>query len=257
MSTLGRFLEFSVSTPDILDSLNFYKALGFRELNTTDAWPHKYAAVSDGLLHIGLHDREPAAAQITFTHPELAKHALSMSDRGFEFESMRLDDDAFHEVMLKDPCGHELTIVEARTFTADPEDDDDSLCGTLMEISLPTDDALRAAHFWGPVAQVVEQTREEPTCHMRFNAGGIPLGLSESLGLPKPGLAFRNQDMDALLNRVESLGARVQKHPGYEGATAVIVAPEGTLLYVFSEDFLGETIEVEESDDLSEFPGAD
>jgi len=29
MSTIGRFPEFSVRTPDILESLHFYKTLGF------------------------------------------------------------------------------------------------------------------------------------------------------------------------------------------------------------------------------------
>jgi len=32
MSTIGRFLEFSVRTTDILASLHFYKTLGFVEL---------------------------------------------------------------------------------------------------------------------------------------------------------------------------------------------------------------------------------
>ena len=56
--------------------------------------------------------------------------------------------------------------------------------------------------------------------------------------------------------------ALVEKHqlphetfPGYEGAFMAIKAPEGTVLFAFDEDFLGDTYEVEESDDASEFPG--
>ncbi|MDH5241429.1 MAG: hypothetical protein OEW73_11660, partial [Gammaproteobacteria bacterium] len=58
MSTIGRFLEFSVRAPDILESLYFYRTLGFVELEIGDMWSHKYAVVSDGELNIGLHDRE-------------------------------------------------------------------------------------------------------------------------------------------------------------------------------------------------------
>ena len=36
MSTIGRFLEFSVRTPDIVESLHFYKTLGFVELEIGD-----------------------------------------------------------------------------------------------------------------------------------------------------------------------------------------------------------------------------
>ena len=56
MSSLGRYLEFSLRTPDIIESLGFYKLLGFTELEIGDVWPHKYAVVTDGVLCIGLHD---------------------------------------------------------------------------------------------------------------------------------------------------------------------------------------------------------
>ena len=54
---------------------------------------------------------------------------------------------------------------------------------------------------------------------------------------------------------VGKAGLRAQRFPGYEGAFLAIKAPEGTMLYVFDEDFLGEPIEVDEDVDPSEFPG--
>ena len=56
MSSLGRYLEFSLPTPDILDSLGFYQMRVFSELEIGDVWSHKYAVVTDGVLGIGLHD---------------------------------------------------------------------------------------------------------------------------------------------------------------------------------------------------------
>ena len=50
MSGLGRFLEFSVRAPEILESLGYYKLLGFAEQSIGDAWSHKYAVLSDGVL---------------------------------------------------------------------------------------------------------------------------------------------------------------------------------------------------------------
>ena len=69
---LGKFLEFSLHTPDIIESLGFYKLLGFRELEVRDTWPHKYAVVSDGDLCIGLHDLPPEdGPAVTFVHKQL------------------------------------------------------------------------------------------------------------------------------------------------------------------------------------------
>ena len=254
MSALGQFLEFSVRTPDVLESLGFYKALGFRELETGDIWPHMYAVVSDGVLNIGLHDREFEAPAVTFVRRELAKKARSMADHGFDFTLMRLGEDAFNELGLDDRDGHHVAMVEARTFHAADEDLDDSALGTWFELSLPAREVLHSARFWGSVVPNVLDIREEPTTHMRFDADGAPVGLSESIALDGPSLCFKCHDKDALEALVEKEGLRTQRFPGYEGAFLAIKAPEGTMLYVFDEDFLGEPIEVDEDIDPSEFP---
>jgi len=254
MSSLGHFLEFSVRTPNILDSLAYYKTLGFTELEIGDVWLHKYAVLSDGVLCIGLHDREFDAPAITFVQQDLAKHARTMSDHGFNFDFMQLDEDAFNELRLADRDGHRVTMVEARTFTGGDEFDNDSVCGTWFELSVPARDAVHAARFWASVAPNLLRMREEPTTHMRFDAGGAALGLSESIALTSPSLCFRCHDKDALKALIEKHDLPHEKFPGYEGAFMALKAPEGTVLFAFDEDFLGDTYEVEESDDLSEFP---
>ena len=254
MSNLGRYLEFSVRTPDIIDSLGFYKLLGFTELKIGDVWPHKYAVVSDGVLSIGLHDRDFEAPSITFVQQDIAKHARSMVDHGFIFSFLRLDDDVFNELGFVDHDGHMITMLEARTFAGGDEFDNDSSCGTWFELALPVRDAVSAARFWASVAPVLLRMREEPTTHMRFDAGGFALGLSESIALDSPSLCFKCHDKNALFELIEQHGFKHQKYPGFEGAFVAIKAPEGTMLYAFDADFLGETYEVDESGDASEFP---
>ncbi len=253
-SSLGRFLEFSIRTPDIIESLSFYKLIGFTEQEIGDVWPHKYAVVGDGLLNIGLHDRTFDAPAVTFVQPDLAKRARSMADHGFDFIFMHLDEDVFNHIALRDRDGHQVTMLEARTFTGNDEFDDDSVLGTWFEVSLPVRDAMRSARFWAPVAPNLLRMREEPTTHMRFDVGGAALGLSESIALKAPSLCFVCRDKEALFAAIKRHGLPHEKFPGYEGAFVALQAPEGTMLYAFDEDFLGDLIEVEESDDLSEFP---
>jgi len=254
VSALGRFLEFSVRTTNILESLGFYKDLGFTELESGDVWKHKYAVVSDGVLCIGLHELAFDAPSLTFVQQDLAKRARSMADHGFDFKLMRLDEDVFNELGLADRDGHRVEMVEARTFHAGNEDDNDSACGTWFELSLPVREAVHSARFWASVAPNLLRVREEPTTHMRFDAGGAAVGLSESIALEGPSLCFKCHDKDVLKSLVEKHGFESQPFPGFEGAFLAIKAPEGTMLYAFDEDFLGETYEVAESDDLSEFP---
>lgn len=243
---LGRWLEFSVQAPDILHSLGFYRALGFKELQTGDVWPHGYAVISDGDLCIGLHDRKFDSPSLTFVQPDLKRHARSMQRHGFEFSFMKLDEDVFNELQFADPNGHMVSMIEARTFSLAPEGTEDSRCGSFFELTLPAQDALQAARFWAPLAPHVKELREEPTTHLRFDAQGISIGLSESIALDRPSLCFKCHDRKALEAAVERHGLRKQKFPGFEGAFAVLVAPEGTRLYLFDEDFLGESYEVSE-----------
>jgi hypothetical protein len=49
-------------------------------------------------------------------------------------------------------------------------------------------------------------------------------------------------------------GFEYEKFPGFEGDFVAIKAPEGTMLYAFDEDFLGESYEVDESGDAADFP---
>jgi hypothetical protein len=245
---IGRFLEFSVQTPDILDSLGFYKALGFSELEIGDVWSHRYAVVSDGGICIGLHDTEIDSPALTFVHADLAKRARSMTDHGFEFTYLKIGSDEFNQLGMHDRNGNSIRMLEARTFSLPDEDTDDSICGEWFEVTLPSADALRNGRFWAPLAPSLLSLREEPTTHMRFDAGGMSLGLSESIALVGPSLCFKCRDKSMLSSQVERQGLQHKMYPGFEGALMEIVSPEGTRLYIFDNDFLGESYEVDESD---------
>ena len=65
---------------------------------------------------------------------------------------MQLGEDSFNELGFVDSDGHLITMLEARTFHASEEAENDSFCGSWFELTLPVRDALRAARFWAPIA---------------------------------------------------------------------------------------------------------
>ena len=109
-------------------------------------------------------------------------------------------------------------------------------------------DTLRAGRFWAPLAPELLRVREEPTMHMRFNAAGLPLGLSESIALSGPSLCYCCDDREAIWIALARHGFAHKEFPGFEGAFMQIEAPEGTTLFLFEEDFLGELYEVQETE---------
>lgn len=84
---LGRFLEFSIVTPDIRAS----------------AWTHPYAVLTDGRICLGLHDASTPVPSITFINPDLLKFLDSVEDLGLTFAFRRLGTDVFNEIALPAP----------------------------------------------------------------------------------------------------------------------------------------------------------
>ena len=158
----------------------------------------------------------------------------------------------FNELGFVDRDKNLITMIEARSFSPANEDADHSLGGEFFEISLPVRDTVRAAQFWAPLAPELLRIRAEPTTHMRFNAAGVSLGLSESIALHGPSLCFRCKDKDDVWTAIARRGFKFKEFPGYEGAFMALQAPEGTTLYLFKEDFLGESYEVAETDEQEE-----
>jgi len=105
-------------------------------------------------------------------------------------------------------------------------------------MSLPARDAMGGGRFWAPLAPMILELREEPTPHLRFDAAGMSLGLSEHKALKRPSPCFVCDDLTWVLTDVERHGLNIDTNPEYESAFLSIEAPEGTTLYLFESDFL-------------------
>src|ERR1700753_1306961 len=106
----GRFHEFSLATPDIGASIEFYENLGFWQAPTGDAWPHRYGVVTDGQLVLGLHEAADFAA-LTFIHPDLAVLADSLHEGGVALTLRRTDPEVFNQLEFADPAGQKVRMV--------------------------------------------------------------------------------------------------------------------------------------------------
>ena len=169
-----------------------------------------------------------------------------MADRGFDFTFLKIGADEFNQLGFRDRDKNAIRILEARTFAMPDEDTDDSVCGSWFEIAIPAIDAVRGGHFWAPLAPKLLHLREEPTTHIRFDAGGISLGVSESIALNSPSPCFKSRDKATLTALIDRYGFKHKPYPGFEGAFVQLVAPEGTSLFIFDQDYLGESYEVDE-----------
>jgi catechol 2,3-dioxygenase-like lactoylglutathione lyase family enzyme len=243
----GRFLELALPTPDIGASVQFYERLGFHQRLTGDAWPHRYGVLSDGRIHLGLHEVATAAAPgaaaalaqsdgaaPTFVLPGLARCLPALRAADMEPEAVHLGDESLHHLQLRDPGGNPVRLQEARTFSPAPaEKGAQTLCGYFLHLSLPEDDFKAACGFWERGGWVALPEEDSPYPHLPLTADQLDLALHARRGLPAPFLAFECQDVPAALARLAQLEiAPLPRAPRGLGVTggALLAAPEGTLL---------------------------
>ncbi len=231
---LGRFLEFSIATPDIRASLSFYGKLGFSQAEVGEAWTHPYAVVSDGRIVLGLHQSAEFVSSLTFVKPDLLKHLGNLEKLALTFEFQRLGNDVFNEVGWCDPAGHLIRLVEARTFSP-PERPPKarSSCGYFLEIALPAAARDAAKAHWENLGFVGMDDDECVLPHVSCTSDTIDVGFYDPTQLREPTLWFEVDDYRATLAALETLGVTPNKRiaAAVKNLPAVLInAPEGTPL---------------------------
>ena len=229
---LGRFLEFSLATPDIQASLDFYARLGFSQADVGEAWQHPYAVMTDGRICLGLHQQALPAPSMTFVKPDLLKHIDSLEDLGLEFEFRRLGNDVFNEVGWFDPSGQLIRLIEARTFSPSKRaGTDTSRCGYFIEIALPTPDLQESKSYWERFGFVGIDDTDDRLPHISCTSDYVDLGLYEPSHLRRSTLRFEVDDVGGTLARLAEIGISPTGEipaPLRQVPAAVLVAPEGT-----------------------------
>ena len=234
---LGQFLEYSVAAQPLAASFEFFRSLGFSSVPVGDTLPDPYVVFFDGAIAVGLHDRPQAGAQLTFVRPGLRDYVRPLRRLGIEITDEHLRDSEFNSISFEDPGGHEIVLLEARTFPPGEWDTHNvAACGEFFELSLPASDLQTSSRFWQSLGFSVAASGDAPHPWERLVGRGISLGLHETHC--RSGLSFRCHGLSARLEYLRAKGFVTRAGtPLADRAqpSATIVAPEGTQLYLFEK----------------------
>jgi catechol 2,3-dioxygenase-like lactoylglutathione lyase family enzyme len=229
---LGRFLEFSVETPDIPASLEFYGKIGFSQAKVGDAWDHPYAVVTDGRICVGLHEQSPATPTLTFVKPDILKKVAELESSGIELQLRRLGDAVFNEIAFLDPSGIMVRLIEARSFSpSERKSMKTSSCGYFEEIALPSRNVDGAKAFWEDAGFVAMEEADALLPHVSCTSDFVDIGLYDPKHLPHPTLVFDADDIHTRVSKLAAAGIDAANDlPAILRGTpaALFIAPEGT-----------------------------
>ncbi|HEX4240623.1 MAG TPA: VOC family protein [Steroidobacteraceae bacterium] len=229
---LGRFLELSLPAPDVQASLEFYTKLGFSQAQVGEAWPHAYAVVTDGRITIGLHAEADWPLALTFVRPDLLEALETLDELGVRLEVRRLSGNVFNEIGWRDPSGHLVRLVEARTFSpVERSALDLPRCGYFAEIALPCEDREISKAYWEFLG-FVGLEEDDPLPHVSCTSDHVDLGLYAPEALKRGSLRYEVDDLRAALAKLAEAGIAARDPPPAfdRSRNALLTAPEGTPL---------------------------
>ncbi|HEY8051556.1 MAG: VOC family protein [Steroidobacterales bacterium] len=236
---VGRFHEFSVVTQDIRACVAFYEQLGFTPAATNDALAHPYGVLSDGRLHLGVHQRSAPTPTLTFVRPGVGSSLPAYDAAGIELTVCRTGEDVFNEIGFNDPFGQAITVLEARTYSPTARAAADvSLLGDFAEVSLPASDFAAAQAFWEPLGFVAADEAQQPYAHLPLTSDTLDIAFHHPRTCDRPMLVFRSADMAARVTRLHELGVETSPLPrGIPAAgNALLQGPDGTVLLLLQDE---------------------
>lgn len=238
-SRLGRFLEISIRTQDIRESVQFYEQLGFSHCVAGDTWPHPYGVLTDGRIVVGLHQYRFPSPSITWVREGIAGHIPEYTALGIELAFAKTGDDCFNEIGFRDPGGQMNAVLEARTYSpSDRAATETSLCGEFEAFSVPSRDFDASLRFWENLGFVGLETLETPYVHQPLTSDTLNLALHRPRTFEGAMLVFTAPDMPRRLATLREKGlAFAEDLPaGLDPrSNALLTSPEGMPLLLVEE----------------------
>jgi len=223
---LGTFHEVSLAVEDARAAVEFYEDLGFSQATTGDTFAHPYGVLTDGRLFIGVHQRAGPSPVLTFVRRGIAQSVPAFADAGVELERVRTGEEVFNELAFRDPFGHAVTLLEARTyFSAAHQAREGSQCGDFAEVSLPVSDFATAQSFWEPLGFVAAGEAESPYPHLPLTSDHLDLSFHRPRLSERALLVFRDRDMPARIAKLRERGVSLRALPALGAAAALLEGP--------------------------------
>lgn len=223
---LGRFLELALVTEDTSTSWQDWQSLGFAAASTGDIWPHAYGVVTCAGLAIGLHAAGEESPSLVFVRPEVAALHRELQGLGIEVEHARLGSDVFNELMLREPGGMPVRVLESRSFSPPLENPAHTALGRFAAVTLPARDVEAAREFWEGLGFSCQPSTLPDWPEEAFVLAGTPVSIHPRRLLPEPALLFRQTSGQSR----EAAGAASLDQAGITSEKPRAGLPDGTRL---------------------------
>jgi predicted lactoylglutathione lyase len=207
ISTLGDYLQVSLSVHDIDLSLNFYSTLGFKVLTAERTAVVPWAIMADGTNLFMLSQNE-------FPSPAFTYFTDNFEIRIQTFQNFRLITDGTARrktAIANDPNGVGITLIDLETQYLPRQPAGLAILpGTFKEFSLPVLDLATSQDFWLAMGFKPSAGSNRLESQISLSDNLLTIGLYPKTGLPSAALTYQTNDLAATHRKLISAGLAVQ-----------------------------------------------
>ena len=243
---LGEWVEISLSVADLAGSLSFYEKIGLKKVDGGPE-PYPWAIVSDGVLHLGLHQQSFASPTLSYFSADRSMFLERIDLLGgsqrltpWRQRNLILTEDLPGNVIsgeFSDPEGQRIVLAAAayRTHML-PARKFFSKADMFGEISLPTKNVQTAVTYWKRLGFTKIAGSDRPYPWATLSDGLIRLSFHQARRLVKPLITYFAPDMPDRLNQFHDRGLRfISERKDSQGCRvgAAVRSPDGQLFLLF------------------------
>ena len=243
---LGEITAFTITSPDLEQSLAYYQLLGFKEVFRAD-WPFPWIQVSDGVLLIMLRKDETPYIALTYYVNDIDKVVAHLISKGVTFTYMARQGDMIKRYVLPTPDGLNVSLVNVMEgFTQPPgpgmlqmpqqdyfnaDKYVNKVCGLYGEFAHPVADLDASIAFWEVLGFKAVSKFTSPYPWAILSDGLSVVGLHQSKHFDYPAITFFAADMKEKIAQLKAKGLTNYTEQG--PANIVLTTPEQQHIFLY------------------------
>ncbi len=243
---LGEITAFTITAPDLDQSLAYYQVLGFKELYRAD-WPFPWIQITDGVLLIMLRkDPQPYIA-LTYYVKDINRVVADLEKKGIQFTYRAKDSDPVKRFVFQSPDKLTISLVNIiEGFSQppgpgmltmpqqdyfNPEKYVNKVCGLFGEFAHPVADLEKSISFWETLGFRAISKFTAPYPWAIISDGLSIVGLHQTDSFNYPVITFFAADMKAKIEKLKAGGITDYVEKG--ASSMVLTTPEQQHINLF------------------------
>jgi catechol 2,3-dioxygenase-like lactoylglutathione lyase family enzyme len=254
---LGDYIEISLSVTHLTESVAFYQKLGLQQVDGEET-PYPWAVVSDGRLHLGLHQRSFPSPALSYLSSFPRKWRTGAAFRLSLLQMLAISPDQVEQIGTKSMLRKQKGFPIAANFQAadgqyvlladkpfkKPSADEYALPfrnflvkdQTFGELSLRTEDVATSVAYWQQLGFKRLAGDNKPYPWAIVSDGRVRLGLHQAARFSQPALSYFAPDMPDRLEQFRQQGLKfisTRKDAHGRDIGALIHSPDGQPILLF------------------------